>query len=156
MEFKAIETQEELNRIIGERIQRVKDQEKAKYADYDALKEKAEKYDAAVADYETQLKDLNEKVAGHDQTVAELTAKAAKAETELLKTRIANESGIPYELAGRITGETEEDLRKDAEAFAKFVAPRQPAPPLSSREPSQQVSPESAQYQELLDGLLGQ
>ncbi len=44
MEFKAIETQEELNRIIGERIQRVKDQEKAKYADYDALKEKAEKY----------------------------------------------------------------------------------------------------------------
>ena len=44
-EFKAIETQEELDRIIGERLKRERDATEKKYADFETLKEKAARYD---------------------------------------------------------------------------------------------------------------
>ena len=31
------------------------------------------------------------------------------------------ENGIPYELAGKLSGETEDEMKKDAEAFSKFL-----------------------------------
>lgn len=141
--FTVIETQEELDRIIGERLKREREATEKKYADFDALKEKAAKYDElAKKDYDGQIKSLQEKLtaadtklAAHDSTVSDLTARAIKAETSLLKTRIAHESGVPLELAGRLVGETEEDIRKDAESFASYLAPKS-APPLRSTDPA--------------------
>lgn len=47
-----------------------------------------------------------------------------------MKMKAANEKGIPFELAEKLSGETEDEISKDADAFAKyFTAPRhQPTP----------------------------
>ena len=138
-EFKPIETQEEFDRAIQKRLAQ-KDAELAErykgYLSPDDVKKLRGEYDSQLAQAQTDLEAMTKKVADHDQTVADLTARAVKAETSLLKGEVANKHGIPLELAGRLVGETKEDLEKDAESFASLMSPRT-APPLRSNDPSQ-------------------
>ena len=143
MAFKAIETQEDLDIIIGERLKREREAAEKKYAGFEEAKEKAAKYDKLMADdLEGQLKKLQdelskerEKNAGHDQTVAALTQRAEKAEASVLKARVAHEAGLPYELANRLNGNTEEELKADAKSLSTYVRPITP-PPLATTEPA--------------------
>ena len=50
-----------------------------------------------------------------------LQEKVKNYEVGALRQRIAREKGIPAELADRITGETEADIRTDADAMARMV-----------------------------------
>lgn len=141
MSFTPIETQEDLDRIIGERLKREREATEKKYADYDAVKEKADKYDALAKEHQEQIEKLQtdlqnatDKIAGHEQVVSDLKKRAADAETANLKHRIAHEANIPFELAGRLTGSTEEELRKDAETLGMFVGQKTTAPPLFTGE----------------------
>lgn len=139
MSFKVIETQEAFDAAIKERIDRVE----AKYKDFDTFKAaadelaklKAKDYDGEIKKLKAQLDEANTKIAGHDKVVSELTARAQTAETALLKNRIASEYHIPSEVADRLKGETEEEMRKDAESLQKFVGSPAPAP-LKSTEKS--------------------
>ena len=128
-EFKAIETQEELDRIIGERLKRERDATEKKYADFETLKEKAARYNEI-----EKLSAKDAELASSNSTISELTARANKAENSMLKAKIAHENGVPLELAGRLVGETEEDIRKDVETFASFFT--KSAPPLRSADPA--------------------
>lgn len=140
-DFKPINTKEEFDAAVAERI-RV---ETAKYADYDALKEKAGKYDELLGkNLEQQVETLtrkltaaNETISGNAQTIAELTTRAEAAEGTVLRAKVAHANNLPYEMAARLNGSTEEELTADAKALAKFVVP--PAPPavapLASTEP---------------------
>ena len=135
-EFKIIETQEDFDRAIQKRLAQ-KDKEQAeKYKEYmspdDVASLKGE-YDKKLQELTDKLTKANEKIAGHDQIVSELTTRATTAESDLLKSRIAHESGVPFELAGRLVGSNEEELKADAEKFASFLAPKS-APPLHSSE----------------------
>lgn len=135
-DFKTIETQEQLDALIGDRIARAekKAQEAAakEFADYADLKKKAEAYEAQLADYGKKLAEAEEKAKGHNAEVAELTAKIKDYETATVKARIAHEMGLPYELAPRLAGDNEEAIRADAETMAKFIS--KPAAPLRSYE----------------------
>ena len=143
MAFKEILTQEDFDIAIGERLKREREAAEKRYAGFDEAKEKAEKYDALIAkDLEGQIKKLNEQLAAekqkntdHDKIVSDLTARANKAEAAVMKSRIAHEAGLPYELSSRLTGDTEEELIEDAKALASFVKPAT-APPLASTDPS--------------------
>ena len=125
-EFQKIETQEELDRIIGERLQR----ERQKYADYDQLKAdsaalgalRAQKLDERVTTLTGQLQQAQTDLAG-------MKTRAEKAERSLLRSRIAREAGLPAELSDRLTGETEDELKADAQALAKLVQPPKAADP---------------------------
>lgn len=140
MAFKPIETQEDLDIIVGERLKR----EREKYAGFDEAKEKAAKFDELakrVSGFEEQIQKLNgdlkaerEKHSNTDETIAALTKRATAAEASILKSKIAHEAGLPYELAERLSGDTEDALREDAKTLAGFVKP-QTAPPLRSTEP---------------------
>ena len=44
-----------------------------------------------------------------------------KYEADSVKTRIARECGLSVELANRLSGDTEEDIKKDAEALKSVV-----------------------------------
>lgn len=103
--------------------------------------ETQEAFDAAVADvkkqyegwlspedYNAKTSDLAKQLNDSKTTIADLTAKAKAYESNSLKMRIAHENGIPYELAGKLSGETEEEIKKDAETLAKFVKNQQPQP----------------------------
>lgn len=157
MAFKVFETEEEYNEAFKERLER----ERRKYADYDALKEKASKYDdllkqdfegkakKAKADYDA----LVEKYKDYDANLSELTAKATKAEKSLTKIKIANEYKLPFELAERITGEDEKAMRADAETLSKYMVGNSAPPFTPDPKANGNGTATDAAYRTLLNGL---
>lgn len=135
-EFKVIETQEEFDKAIKSRLAQ-KDRELAEqYKEY-LSPEQAEELKA---DLKKQLDEANdlvakakETLAEKDKTVSELEARATKAESDLLKQKVAHANKLPLELAGRLIGTTEEELSKDAESLAALLKPTS-TPPLRTSE----------------------
>lgn len=139
-EFKVISTQEEFDAAVQARL----DRERAKYSDYETLRQKAGELDKLKAkNYEGQLQDLrtrldtaNEKLEANAGSIADLTTRAKKAERDLLCRTVAEENGLPAAMASRLTGETKEELTADAKTLAQFIKPAQGAAPLASLEGS--------------------
>jgi hypothetical protein len=105
-------TQEELDRIVGERVQR----ERSKYTDYDAIKQKASKFD----ELDQANKSDVERVTGERD---QFKTQAETAAAESLRLRVALEKKLPAELIDRLKGATKEDLEKDADELLKLVKP---------------------------------
>ena len=68
--------------------------------------------------------------------MADLNAKIAGYETANLRTRIALQNGLPFDLADRLVGTDEDSIKADAERLALFVKPKASAPPLKNIEPN--------------------
>lgn len=137
-EFKVIETQEDFDKAIQKRLAQKDREMSERYKDYlspDDVEKIKSDYETKLAKINDDLKAANEKIAGNDQIVSELTNRATTAEGDLLKSRIAYESGVPYELAGRLVGSNEEELKADAEKLASFLVPKS-APPLHTSDSS--------------------
>ena len=137
-EFKVIETQEDFDKAIQKRLARADREMLEKYKEYlspDKVEELKDEYKKKLQKAEEELKAAQEKIAGHDQIVADLTTRATTVENKLLKGRIANDAGIPLELAARLVGNNEEELKKDAEQLASYLVPKS-APPLRSSDPA--------------------
>ena len=124
-DFTPINSQEELNNVIGERLRRERETVSKEFEEKIAAK------DAEIGtlrtDTETvkqQLAEANEKISG----IPGLEEKLRAYERASVKNRVAREVGIPYELAERLAGETEEDMRKDAESLKKLIGSQQTAP----------------------------
>ena len=119
-EFKAIETQEAFDAAIKARLERntrsVTDEVTKKFEGW-VSPEDAKKSAA-------QIEALNGKLKESEARIAELTAQASAYEISSVKMKIAQETGLPLALAERLTGTTEEELRKDAEALVKFTKPQ--------------------------------
>lgn len=156
MEFTPITTQEDFDKAISERLKRERETLTKKYADYEELKGKIADYEKQIGEYGRSLNEATEKIKTHDQVVGELQAKVSKYETDSVKTRIAHEMGIPYELAGRLSGDSEEAIRKDAEGLSKIMGTQvHKAPPLKSTEPSG-VDSKNVAYKSMLDNMKGE
>lgn len=123
MAFTPINTQEELDQIIQQRIERERSTIEKKFSDYDALKEQN-------GTLQQQLADQKQKHADTVKQISDLQNKVHGYEVESLKTKIANETGIPFALRDRLQGDTEEEIRKDAEALAGLIGtPKDPKTP---------------------------
>ena len=82
-------------------------------------------------DANKNLKDISDKLKDHDSIVSDLTKKAEVAETSLLKMKIANEKKLPLELADRLVGSNEDELKADADNLSGILKPQGGgAPPL--------------------------
>lgn len=140
-EFKAIETQEAFDAAIKARLER---------NTRSVTEEITKKYDGWISPDEAkksadQIAALNKEIETGKAAIAELTAKNAAYETSSVKMKIANEVGLPGEIADRITGETEEDMRKDAEKLAQlFVKPAHQPRPRSTEDPEGMSGVEAA------------
>ena len=77
-------------------------------------------------------------------------------ETSSVKMRIAHENGIPYELAGRLSGDNEEAIKKDAESMSKFLKASGRRVPLASTEPEDGVDGKRAAIKKMLAGMKGE
>ena len=156
-EFKVIETQEDFDKAIQKRLAQ-KDKELAeRYKDFlspDAVVELRSEYDKQLQEMNDKLAKANEKLAGHDQIVSDLTQRATTAETKLIKTAAANENGIPLELANRLQGSNEEEIKQDAQTFASLLRPKATAP-LYTGEPANGSKPntEAAAFAKMLADL---
>lgn len=139
--FKPIETQEAFDAIIRERLERntrsVTAEVTKKFEGWISPEDVKKETDPL----NQKITDLNEQIKGHETTIADLTAKNTAHETAATKRKIAHELGIPFEMADRLSGSTEEEIRADAETMSKFVTgSTQPAPMYSSELPPSNTS----------------
>ena len=131
-DFKVIETQEDFDKAIQSRLKQ-KDRELAdKYKDYlspdDVTALKAD-YDKQLQEANKLVKETQDKLSTFDETVSNLTKRAEAAEKQVLKNRVAYENKLPIELSERLIGNTEEELKADAEKLSGIIKPNN-APPL--------------------------
>jgi hypothetical protein len=114
--FKAITSQDELNRVLADRLER----ERAKFADYKDVKAKAARLDEIEAANKTEAEKLAERTAA-----AERERDAAR--SEALRLRIAAKHSISDEDADLfLTGTDEETLTRQAQRLADRAATRKP------------------------------
>ncbi len=133
-EFQIIETQEQLDKVIGERIRRAEQKAAEKYADYDEIKSQNASYATQIAQLQTQLQAQSDTIKSHETSVADLTNKVHEYETASVKTKIALEMGLPYQMASRLAGDDEESIRADAESMKTLIGQQAPRAPLGDPE----------------------
>lgn len=150
-EFKAITTQDELDNVIKDRLARQKETIESQYRDYEEIKKRKEELETEVGSLNETIKATNEKYANHDADLSDLNAKLKDYEMSNMKTKIALQYGIPYNLASRLVGEDEETLSKDAESLASLVKQKEPIAPLKDIEPK--VDEKDVAYKSLLENL---
>lgn len=152
-EFQPITSQEQLNSIIGDRIKRAQESAEKKYEGYLSKEEVSKR----VAEYQKQIDEINAAHSKDSETIETLTAQVKSFETANLKSRVAYEMGLPYGMASRITGETEEDIRKDAQSLKELIGTPKPQAPQATTEPRLTQNPEkaieNAAYRKLLDSI---
>lgn len=109
-------TQAELDHIVGERLAR----EREKYSDYEALKEKASRLDNIEESQKSELQKATERASAAE---AELAALKKAASIREMKEKVAAETGVPANL---LTGESEDECKKVAEAIKAYANPSYP------------------------------
>ena len=116
-EFKIIETQEQLNEIIKKRLER----EKLKVADYDDLAEKVKNLEADNLNLKNTIKTYKENEGTNLTKISELEKTVSGWEHKALKQKVAISHNLPFDLASRLVGDSEESLNEDAERLASLV-----------------------------------
>lgn len=105
-------TQDEVNRIVDERLKR----ERAKFSDYDELKRKAAEADTS----KSELQKLTETV---NQLKDDLTEERHKS----LRTDVAQAKGLSAAQARRLTGKSREELEADADDMIATFGIKKPS-----------------------------
>lgn len=120
-------SQDELNRIISERVTR----ERAKYADYAELKTKAAEFDRLAESQKTETQKALERAEAAE------TALAAK-QSEALRLSVIAKHQIPEEYQDFVSGDSEDDLTARAERVKALIASSStPQSPFPKADPSQ-------------------
>lgn len=128
-EFKVINTQEEFDSAIAARLQRERESIHKQYADHDELKKQNEEYRNQLTDTTQKLQDALKSQSETENKIAELNSKIKAHETDSAKTRIALETGLPYQFASKLSGETDEEIRADAEKMIEIIGSQNTTPP---------------------------
>lgn len=152
-DFTPITTQEEFDRMVGERLKRERETVKKEFDGYLSPEDEKKKYEGYLSPALEK-----EKYKGYltPEEAAEKEKTIKGYEASSVKMRIAHEVGIPYELAGRLTGENEEALRKDAEGLVKIMGSQShKVPPLRNTEPPE-ADTKTAAFKSMLDNMKGE
>lgn len=107
-------TQAEVDAIVGDRLKR----DRAKYADYDDLKAKAEKYDQMEEANKTELQKAIER---GDALQTELDALKSANSIREIRQKVAEATGVPTSL---LTENTEEECQEQAQRILEFSKPK--------------------------------
>lgn len=147
-EFKPITTQEEFDAAIKGRLSR----EKEKYGDYDQLKSRVAELEEENVGLKSTIEANNQSKADADKQLEDLQNQIAGYETANLRTRVALQHGLPYDLADRLQGTDEESFKADAERLAGYIKKSQPVAPIRDSEPVLEKT-EDTLYKNLIQGL---
>lgn len=148
-EFKPITTQEEFDAAIKARLSR----EKEKYGDYDQLKSRVTELEEENVGLKSTIEVHNQSKADADKQLEEMQKQITDYETTSLRTRIALQNGLPYDLADRLQGTDEETLKADAERLVSFIKPIEHVAPMRNLEPALEKN-EDTSYKNLVQGLV--
>ena len=148
-DFKVIESQEELDRIIKDRLDRAEKKAREEMQELiDSLKSENAGLKEENTNYKKQLEGIGEK----DKTISSLEGEIESYKKAELRRKVAIENNIPYKLADRIVGDDEESMKEDAKRLAEFVGKKDYVPPLRDYEDKNLDEKEGA-YKGLLSNL---
>lgn len=126
-DFKVIETQEQFDTAIKERIERAeKNAEKrvreefAEWSSPDALKNINAKHSEEIKALNEKYSKELEKYSGYDEKFKEQESKIHDLEIGALKTRIASEKGLSFDAVEFLHGDNEESIRSSADKLANL------------------------------------
>lgn len=139
MAFKVIETQEELDGIIKERLER----ERAKYNGFMSAEDVQKMKDT----YEASVKADNEKYSALEKEKEDLMAKVKGYEVGTLKTKVALANGLPIGVTDYLKGETEEELTESAKALSSMFATPKADPKPTPKEEGKPLAPQGTNSQ---------
>lgn len=148
-EFKVIETQEQLDAIIKTRL----DREKAKYSDYDTLSEKIKKLETENTSLKQTITDKETSESTTASKIADLEKDVTTWKQKSLKQQIAMKNGLPFDLAERLQGDSEESLNEDAERLASLVNVKNYTQPLADKEPNIETNSIDAAWRDVARNL---
>ena len=127
MAFEPINTQEEFDQKLKERLAREREkvtaETNAKYADYSELAEKAKAYDEAQEANKTELQKANDRIAALE---GEKKKREEADKQREIREKVSKETGIPADL---ISGADEESMTSYAKKLAEFAKVQTPAAP---------------------------
>jgi len=135
MAFTVIETQEQLDKIISDRLARDRESHAKKYEGWtspDDLKKINEDHASQIKALEDAAAEVQKQLTEKDVQIAE----GAKYRTDLEKTRIALAAGLKIDYADRLRGENADEWKADAEVLAKDFAAAHYTAPLGNPEPT--------------------
>lgn len=160
-EFTPINTQEELDNIIKERLTRDREAQSKKYSDYEDLKKKVTEYEGKIKEYTNAMSKYDEQLKGiaeKDKEIESLKGQVKTHEINALKAKIAKEVGLPAGFSARLSGEDEKTIKEDAKALKAVFDESAPKIPGVSREPaeSNEAAAKRAGLQAVLNGLKAQ
>ena len=122
-EFKSINTQEDFDARIKERLERA---EKAVKKSFDGWTS-PDDLKAIQAKHEEELKKLNDthaeelkKYSGYDEKFAEQQNEIKSLKIDAMKTNIANEKNLPFDAIGFLQGDDEQSIAESADRLAKL------------------------------------
>ncbi len=119
----------------------------AKPQDYDSLKEENEQFKQRIGELEGTVEELK----GYKDQLTEKDNLIKEYELKNVKYRIAVEAGIPLALADRLSGKSEEEIKKDAESLAGFINQKSKLP-LKTTE-TKLTDPKEQAYAKILENL---
>lgn len=144
-EFTPIETQEDFDKAIVERLNRQKESYEKQLTGFEDLKSQNATLQQTIADQKS-------KADASSKSIEDLNKKVSVFEKANLRTKIALEHGLPYELAGRLVGDDEESIAKDADRLAGYMGSNEQPAPLKSTEEGVKTGTDAA-YKNLADSL---
>lgn len=125
MSFEIIDSQEKLDAIVKERLDRQKKQFEGYMSpsDVQSLKDGYEEKLSKMKDYEgyTSPNDLASIKTDYQTKIDALTNENSSLKLSALKQDVAYEYKIPRDMASRLKGETKEEIQQDASTFAKYM-----------------------------------
>lgn len=148
-EFKPIETQEELDKIITNRLKRERESAEKRFEGWIS----PEDHQKGIAEANKAFDDYKKIHENDEQMIADLTAKTKAYETASIKSRVAHEVGLSYEWIDRIQGEDEDSIRADAESIKKLVGTGATPIPTKSMEPAGSEDKSTAALKSLLGSI---
>ncbi len=148
-EFKVIETQEQLDAIIKSRL----DREKAKYSDYDTLSEKIKNLETENTNLKQAITEKETSESMNLTRITDLEKDVTAWKNKSLKQQIAMKNGLPFDLADRLQGDTEESLNEDAERLASLVSVKNYTQPLADKEPNFESKGTDAAWRDVVKNL---
>jgi len=128
--FEPIASQDALDKIVQTRIAR----ERAKFADYDEIKAKADKLAQFEESQKTEAQKSQERLEAAEKRVAEFESKAVRAE-------VAAAKGVPVAL---LSGSTQEELEASADALIAFKGEQAKGLVLPDQGKTPKTTPENA------------
>lgn len=152
MAFKVIETQEAFDEALKERLSRERETIRKQYdEEYALFKETAESLKKENAELKTTIEEANKSKDKINEKLETLESNLKNYEISSMKTKIALQNGIPYDMASRLMGEDEASITEDAKKLAELINAKKPTPPLKNTESN--VDGENQSYISLLNNL---